>query len=132
VEAGLDRAGRSPLHYAALEGRATDVRDLLEGGAEVDLADKAGFTPLHFAAQELHADVARMLINAGASVHRRNRYGNTPLWTALCNVRDTEGAIVHVLLESGSDPDAENESAVSPRALASRVANYDLMRFFRP
>ena len=67
-----------------------------------------------------------------SSAHRRNRYGNTPLWTALCNVRDSEGAIVYLLLESGSDPDAENESAVSPLALASRVANDDLMRFFRP
>lgn len=132
MEIGLDRAGRSPLHYAAAEGRATDVRDLLDGGAEVDLADTAGFTPLHLAAQQLHAKVARLLINAGASVHRRNRYGNTPLSTALFNVRDTEGAILYVLLESGSDPDAENESAVSRRALASRVANYDLMRFYRP
>ena len=29
------------------------------------------------------------------------------------------------------DPDAENNYGASPRSLASKVANYDLMRFFR-
>jgi ankyrin repeat protein len=128
----VDRAGRSPLFYAALEGRAADVAAYLqEHGDEVNSADKDGFTPLHFAAQQQHADVAALLIEAGADLNARNKFGNTPLSGALFNVRDRDGEVIHVLLDAGADPDVENNYGVSPRGLATKVANYDLMRFFR-
>ena len=127
----VDRAGRSPLHYAALEGRIAGVSAHLQDGADVNLADKAGFTPLHFAAQEQHIEAVRVLLGAGVDVHARNRFGNTPLLVALSNVRDRDGVVVCVLLDAGSDPGAENSYGVSPRGLAAMVANYDLMRFFR-
>jgi ankyrin repeat protein len=128
----VDRAGRSPLHYAALEGRAADVAAYLqEHGDDVNLADKAAFTPLHFAAQGRHAEVARLLIEAGADLSARNRFGNTALHVALVNARDSEGEVVRVLLEAGADPDAENNYGHSARGLARRVTNYDLMRFFQ-
>lgn len=126
------RAGRSPLHYAALEGRAADVAAYLyEHGDEVNFADEDGFTLLHFAAQQQYADVAAVLIDAGADLNARNRFGNTALWGALFNVRSGDGEVVRVLLDAGADPNAENNYGVSARGLASKVANYDLMRFFR-
>jgi ankyrin repeat protein len=85
----VDSAGRSPLFYAALHGRAAEVAAYLqEHGDEVNSTDKEGFTPLHFAAQQQHADAAALLIGAGADPNARDRFGNTPLWTALFNVRD--------------------------------------------
>lgn len=48
----IDRDGRSPLHYAALEDDRVLVQELVAAGADVDLADLTGMTPLHFAAQE--------------------------------------------------------------------------------
>jgi ankyrin repeat protein len=121
------------LHYAALEGRTADtVAYLQEHGDDVNLADSAGFTPLHFAAQGLHADVARLLIEAGADLHARNRFGATALLVALSKVRATNGEVVRVLLDAGADPDAENNYGTSARSLASKVTNFDLMRFFRP
>jgi uncharacterized protein len=100
-------------------------------GDEVNSADGEGSTPLHFAAQRQRADVAAALIEAGADLDARNRFGNTPLWGALFNVRDGDGEAVRVLLAAGADPEAENNYGASPRSLASEVANYDLMRFFR-
>lgn len=127
-----DRAGRLPLHYASLEGSASDVAAYLgEDPDAVNLADSAGFTPLHFAAQGQHAEAARALIEAGAQVAARNRFGATALLVALMNVRDGDGAVIRVLLEAGADPDAENNYGVSAGSLAAKVANYDLMRFFR-
>src|SRR5271169_2691510 len=97
----LDRAGRSPLHYAALEGRAADVAAYLQEHADdVNLADKTGFTPLHFAGQGQHGDAARLLIEAGADLSARNRFGATALLVALSNARDSEGEVVRVLLEA--------------------------------
>ena len=128
----FDRARRSALFYAAIEGRAGDVAAYLrDHGDEVNSADGEGFSPLHFAAQHQHADVAAVLIEAGADLNARNRFGNTPLWGALFNVRDGDGKVVRALLAAGADPDAENNYGASPRSLASKVANYDLMRFFR-
>jgi ankyrin repeat protein len=132
VTPNFDRAGRSPLFYAASEGRADDVAAYLQDhGDEVNFVDGEGSTPLHFAAQHQHADVAAVLIEAGADLDARNRFGNTPLWGALFNVRDGDGDVVRALLAAGADPDAENNYGASPRSLASKVANYDLMRFFR-
>ena len=71
------------------------------------------------------------IIEAGADIEARNRFGNTPLWGALFNVRDGDGEVVRTLLAAGADPDAVNNYGASPRGLASTVANYDLMRFFR-
>jgi ankyrin repeat protein len=50
---------------------------------------------------------------------------------ALINESDRDGQVVRVLLDAGADPDAENNYGTSARGLASKVANYDLMQFFR-
>jgi uncharacterized protein len=54
------------------------------------------------------------------------------LSVALVNVRDGDGEVVRVLLDAGSDPHAQNSYGVSPRGLASKVTNYNLVRFFQP
>lgn len=128
---GLDRAGRTPLHYAALEGRTDDVRSAIGAGADPSHPDHSGFTPLHFAAQGQHAETARVLIEAGAVVDAQDSFGKTPLSVALFNVRDGPGDVVRVLLDAGASADSKNNSGISPRDLAGMVANCDLMRFFR-
>ena len=121
--------GRSDLHYAALEGRAEDVRDALARGEDPSLADRDGFTPLHFAAQEDQAEAAGLLLQAGAALEARNKFGNTPLWVALMHVHDGDGGVVRLLLAEGASLNAANDSGVTPRDLIDRVANYDLGRF---
>ena len=73
---GVDRLGRTSLHYAALEGDAGRVRQLLATGLAADAPDDNGWTPLHFAAQSTAADVTALLLNAGASVAARDAHGN--------------------------------------------------------
>jgi ankyrin repeat protein len=128
----VDRAGRSLLHYAALEGDVKAADELIAKGLAPGLADSAGFTPLPFAAQGQHALVARHLLAAGASVDPQIRFGGTPLAVALMNGRDGDGEVVRVLLAAGADPDVENFSGISPRSLAETITNFDLMRFFDP
>jgi hypothetical protein len=45
-----DVDGRTPLHFAAMNGYQYGVQQLLECGAQVDTADKASWTPWHWAA----------------------------------------------------------------------------------
>lgn len=48
VKSDLDEFGRSPLHYAALDGNLDAVRRLVETGMDVSLPDNNARTPLHF------------------------------------------------------------------------------------
>jgi hypothetical protein len=49
---GMDREGRQELHYRALEGDVSGIRDRVTAGDDIALADRQGFTALHFAAQQ--------------------------------------------------------------------------------
>ncbi|MHC4239394.1 MAG: ankyrin repeat domain-containing protein [Planctomycetota bacterium] len=80
VEAG--GVGEGPgtrLHGAAREGKAAEVKALIEAGADVNAGDQSWETPLHKAAQRVtslggkkrgqdYAETARLLIRAGADV----------------------------------------------------------------
>ena len=126
----LDRAGRSPLHYAALDGDAEQVRRLLAAGKNPNLVDwAAGFTPLHFSAQGQHADVARALLAAGAEVDPVDHLGRTPLAVALLHVRSGAGDVIKVLLDHGAYPDSPNAHGISPRQLAQSAERHHLRRF---
>jgi ankyrin repeat protein len=126
-----DRLGRSQLHYAALEGRTDDIQALIDSGADINLPDKDGRTPLHFAAQQYQVRSAELLCKAGADIQARDKFGNTALWRATFDSRGRED-LIRLLLASGANPDAANDSGVSPRQLAERIGNYDVKRFFTP
>lgn len=70
-----------------------------------------------------------MLIAAGAVVDVVNVYGNTPLGMTVY-FSQRRGEVIELLLAAGADLDRENRAGVSPRALAERIANYDVPRFF--
>jgi ankyrin repeat protein len=123
-----DRLGRSTMHYAAADGDADGLRMLLAGGADPEEVDAAGWTPLHFAAQAQAPSAIKVLVAAGAAVDAVDRHGNTPLWRAVFCFQG-EGTVIRFLLEAGADPDRDNGHGVSPRALAGRVANYDVAAY---
>ena len=117
-----DRAGRTDLHYAALEGRLADLRTALSAGEDPSAPDDAGFTPLHFAAQQGMAQAVEALLSAGADVEATNRYGNTPLWVGVMNMRTGDGpGVVRHLLQAGSSLDSPNNAGVTVREVAERM-----------
>ena len=61
---GVDELGRTPLHYAAADGDAARVQELLTSGADPNAQDDNGWTPLHFAAQGKSAAITRVLLGA--------------------------------------------------------------------
>ena len=132
VAQDLDRAGRSALHYAAVDGDFARVVELIALRADVNLVDRAGgHTPLHFAAQAQHSAIAQALLSAGAEVDARDRFGKTPLAMALIHITHRhDGEVIGLLLASGADPDLENNRGISPRKFANMVANYDLKKYF--
>jgi ankyrin repeat protein len=129
VRPGVDKAGRTPLHYAAADGDGPEVRRLLSSGINPAARDNDGWTPLHFAAQSNAADVALILLAAGAPVDAQDGHGNTPLFKAVFSCRGN-GALIQHLLARGADPRVKNKHGVSPLKLARTIANYDVRQFF--
>lgn len=129
-EPDVDEFGRTPLHYAAADGDSVLVQRLIASGADVNALDVNRWTPLHFAAQAVSATVAAKLIEAGANVAIRDRFGNTPLFRAVFS-SSGDGSVIELLLSAGADPNAPNESDVTPIKLARTIANYDVAQFFR-
>lgn len=125
----MDSARRTPLHYAALEGHASEVVRLLAEGSDPDAPDAQGFVPLHFAAQEFHPEVVRALLEGGARVDVANSFGNTPLWTAVFNSKG-RGEVIALLRASGADPLHANEAGRTPVDLARLIGSSDVAQYF--
>lgn len=124
-----DRAGRAPIHLAALANHVDALDLLMSAGADPDSADNQGFTALHFAAQEGNVDIAKRLLRAGCTVDAANMYGNTPLFTAVFS-SNGDGELIRLLRQHGADPHQRNHTGVSPVALARLIANVDVRQHF--
>jgi ankyrin repeat protein len=78
----MNQGGFTPLLYAAREGCIECAKELIAGGADINLPDPHRVTPLVMAIFNLHFDLAAYLIEAGADVDKWDLYGRTPLYMA--------------------------------------------------
>ncbi|CAD6243652.1 unnamed protein product [Miscanthus lutarioriparius] len=76
VPENLDATMR--LLFAACQGDATAVEELLRSGVDVDSIDLDGRTALHIAACEGQGEVVRLLLDWKANINARDRWGSTP------------------------------------------------------
>ncbi len=74
-----NRAGFTPLHWAAIRGHAGVAEYLVKKGADVNAADNLGLTPLHRAAYWGHLEMSRLLLKHGANARATDKEGKTPL-----------------------------------------------------
>jgi uncharacterized protein len=74
---------KTPLIYAAREGRLEEAKLLVAAGAKLEATDANQMTPLLTAIINNKLDVARYLVEAGANVNAADWYGETPLWAAV-------------------------------------------------
>ena len=116
-------AEQTALVWAAAEGHAEVVEELIKAGAEIRIPLASGFTPLLFAVREGHIEVVRTLVKAGVDVNQsidplpawrhpgygaRLRPGARPLHVA---VENGHFELAAHLLELGADPDAADPTS---------------------
>jgi hypothetical protein len=153
-----DAYGRTPLWWAAKNGRVDQVERLLTQGADANAADIDGETPLHAAARWGQVDVVEVLLAHGANPGMKALYGTTPLQVSVIgaqvgvarallrgradvNARDVFGTsalhdavlrgnleLTALLLEFGADPTVADDSGSTPLHLATRAGNGALVQ----
>ncbi|MGD0134212.1 MAG: ankyrin repeat domain-containing protein [Bryobacteraceae bacterium] len=78
----MNKGGFTPLHYAAREGCAPCVQNLLTAGADPDSEDPDRETPLLLALENMHFDTAAVLIQGGANLDKWDLFGRSPVYMA--------------------------------------------------
>jgi len=77
-----DKAGFTPLHFAAQQQHADAARVLIQAGADVHARNMFGNTPLGVAlvnAGNSGGEVVHVLLEAGSDPRADNNYGVSPL-----------------------------------------------------
>jgi len=126
----LDREGRTPLFYSAMDGRLDISSELINAGANVNARDNNLETPLHAAAREYQIVSAKLLLEHGAEVDAQDIHGNTPLFRAVFD-SNRRGEMIALLLAHSADKHLKNKHGVSPDELANSIANYDVSKFLK-
>ena len=127
-----DAQRRTPLHAAALAGRAGVVRLLLDRGATVDARDAADLTPLHMAVNRGHTEVVSLLLSRGADAGARSaRLPVSPLEMAVQREALGSGtALVRLLSSGGARLDPNGGMRGAPWLyLATTRPNLDMIRY---
>jgi len=134
IDAGADVNARdndadnayTPLHVAALMGKAEVAQVLIAAGAAVEAkSGEFALTPLHVAALMGKAEVAQVLIAAGAAVDARDSYAKTPLHVA---AGKGHAEVAQVLIAAGADVNARDNDAITPLDMASFKEHAEVVR----
>ena len=67
------------LHITAKTGEKDIVKEIINTGIDINIADSAGNTPLHYASINGWIDIVVLLIDKGADINAKNRLNQTPL-----------------------------------------------------
>jgi hypothetical protein len=115
------------LHHAAEGLHSNIVRELIEGGADVNIKTrKEGNTPLHVACAWDHKLVVEELLQNKAKYTERNNVGNTPLEEAIL-VQSTD--CCKLLYDAGANINEQNlTTGCTPLMTACKLGAYNIVR----
>ncbi|XP_076680771.1 uncharacterized protein LOC143375485 [Andrena cerasifolii] len=122
-----DKAGNTPIFYAAKNGDLEMVRLLLTNKANVKDSPQV----LNTAVQQNRRDIVEVLLQHGADVNASTKYGVTALHYTVLNKNgtlsrsfpdndDTKGEIARLLLSRGANVNAQTQNGIMTLHAATR------------
>jgi hypothetical protein len=112
--------------FAAIEkGDQSQVKALLEKGADVNIKSEFGETPLIEAIRSDNIVIIRLLLEKGANLNARDDVGLTPFFAA---IKSGSIDITKLLLKKGADVNARDNSGKTPLMLAAERGNLDIAK----
>lgn len=115
-----DSTGRTPLHWAAMEGNVAIAELLLNGGVDKEAKDDRGDTALLVAAARGNEGVIRVLLNVGVDKEAKDGRGDTALLVA---ARWGKEGVAKVLLDGGVNMEAKNNRGDTALLVAANGGN---------
>jgi ankyrin repeat protein len=121
----VDKTGRTPLHWVAINGHAAIVELLLEYGADVNKVDNNDNIPLFTAAySNADKDTVELLLKAGTNVNQTDKNGNTLLYLA---ATQSKTGTVKLLLNAGADVNQVDKYGDTPLAISANEGHKDIV-----
>jgi ankyrin repeat protein len=111
--AGSFGAAPSDLLVAVRNGDHSQVRKLIEAGADVNTVDDDGTTALMHSVIESDVRMMKLLIEKGANVNLKNALDSTALMYAATNLAKTR-----VLLDAGAEVKVKGRRGATPMSVA--------------
>ena len=116
--------GTPALHGAVLSNDLSQIKKILDNGADVNLRDKKrfGFTALMAAAFNGYTEAAKLLIAYGADVNAITSTGETALMVA---ARASHAEAMNLLIDNGAEVNAKtnNDGGITALMLAVATCN---------
>ena len=115
---------KANMDFGFFSGKVDKVKDLIEGGADVNALSEANQTALHFACRDKDkienvVEFVNFLIDKGADVNAKTVSGLTPLIGAANGGLD----LVKILVDAGADVNHEDDYGESPMKSALEIAD---------
>ncbi len=129
-------------------GRADNVNELIESGANPNGVDTCGDTALLMAIEQNRVPIAKTLINSGADVNGKGASGTTPLMQVVLNGNKpipkilSDGTVLSIqpqtnmqqyfadlLIGKGADINAASCKGDTALSLAASIGNFDAARY---
>lgn len=106
------------------------IRELIDAGADVNVAGKLRNRPIHAAAKDAMADTVQALLAAGADIRLVNESRQTACHSAAESWGDSaeKARIVAMLIAAGTDVNALDEHLRTPCHLAAQNGDVDVLR----
>jgi len=116
------------LSNAVRKGNESNVRTLLDKGANINKQNRSGWTPLITAVFNKVNSIVEILLTKGADVNLQNNLGQTALMMAVF-IKDE--SIVRLLLANGADVNLKDNKGDTAISIAAKMGNKPMVMILK-